>query len=149
MLEINVSQLLKSTIGTKRVVSIGDSVEVSGYGECQVNGQLQLMRTNRSILAQGKLNTVVAVSCARCLDTFFCPCEIEIEEEYYPITDVSTGIPLDEQAEPDDFVIDEHLVLDIGEAVRQYTLLAVPMKPLCRPDCPGIKLNDNFIKEQD
>jgi len=67
--------------------------------------------------------------------------ELNIEEEFYPISDVTTGSMLDEPAEIDDFIIDEHLILDLSEAVRQYALLAIPMKPLCRADCQGIKLN--------
>ena len=29
-------------------------------------------------------------------------------------------------------------VLDLSEAVRQYALLALPMKPLCQEDCAGL-----------
>jgi len=36
------------------------------------------------------------------------------------------------------FTIDEHQVIDLTEAVRQYALMAVPMKPLCREDCAGL-----------
>jgi uncharacterized protein len=64
---------------------------------------------------------------------------LNVEEEYFPITDVNTGVPLPEpEEEPEVFVIDEYLILDLSEAVRQYALMAVPMKPLCRPECPGI-----------
>ena len=34
--------------------------------------------------------------------------------------------------------IDEHNILDLAEAVRQYALLAMPMKPLCRENCVGL-----------
>jgi uncharacterized protein len=42
---------------------------------------------------------------------------------------------------PDDpgcFTIDEHHILDLTEAIRQYTVLAVPMKPLCNENCAGL-----------
>ncbi|MBA7688765.1 hypothetical protein ES703_97254 [subsurface metagenome] len=40
--------------------------------------------------------------------------------------------------EPGCFTIDEHHILDLTEAIRQYALLAIPMKPLCRGDCAGL-----------
>ena len=141
MLEINVSQLLKGAIGTEKVVPVSGSVDITGYGEGFVEGKVKLMRTNRSILVKGKLHTRVLATCVRCLENYDCPLELNIEEEYYPMTDVNTGVPVPEPEEPDSFIIDEHLILDLSEAVRQYAILAVPMKPLCRPDCPGIKLN--------
>jgi len=141
MLEINVAQLLKSSIGTERIVPVSDCVDVTDYGKSNVIGSVKLMRTNRSVLVQGTLCTCIQVNCARCLESYSYPLELSIEEEYFPITDVTTGSTLDEPEEVDDFTIDEHLVLDLSEAVRQYVLLAIPMKPLCRADCPGIKLH--------
>lgn len=138
MLEINVSQMLKGPIGTEKIAPVSGSVDITGYGKNAVEGKVKLTRTNRSILVKGTLQTCVQISCARCLEGFACPLTLNIEEEYFPMTDVNTGVPLPEPDEPGSFVIDEHLILDLSEAVRQYALLAVPMKPLCQPDCPGI-----------
>jgi uncharacterized protein len=138
MLEINVAQMLKGSIGTEKIVPVSGSVEITGFGESTVDGKLKLTRTNRSILVQGTLQAQVKAICARCLTAFDCPLELKIEEEYFPMTDVNSGIPVPEPEEPDSFLIDEHLILDLSEAVRQYALMAVPMKPLCQPDCPGI-----------
>ena len=140
MLEINVSQMLKGSIGTERVVPVSGSVDITGYGKSEVEGEVKLTRTNRSILVKGALRTRIHAICARCLEEFDCPVTLNVEEEYFPITDVSSGIPLPEPDEPGSFVIDEHMILDLSEAVRQYALMAVPMKPLCQPDCPGIQV---------
>jgi uncharacterized protein len=40
--------------------------------------------------------------------------------------------------EPGCFTIDEYHVIDLTEAIRQYTLLALPMKLLCREVCAGL-----------
>jgi len=138
MLEINVSQMLKGSIGTEKVVTVNGTVDITGFGESVVEGNVRLTRTNRSILVRGTLKTAVEVSCARCLADFSCPLTLNIEEEYFPMTDVNTGVPLPEPEEPGSFIIDEHLILDLSEAVRQYALMAIPMKPLCRQDCTGI-----------
>ena len=138
MLEINVAQMLKGPIGTEKIVPVNGRLDITGYGECSVEGKVKLTRTNRSVLAQGILHTCVQTNCARCLVEFKCPLELSIEEEYFPMIDVNSGVPLPEPEEPGSFMIDEHLILDLAEAVRQYTLMAAPMKPLCRSDCPGI-----------
>ena len=52
--------------------------------------------------------------------------------------DINSGTPLEIPEEPDSFIIDEHHILDLKEAIRQNALLAVPMKPLCRADCAGL-----------
>ncbi|RJO61747.1 MAG: DUF177 domain-containing protein [Dehalococcoidia bacterium] len=138
MLEINVAQMLKGTIGTEKIVPVSGSVDITGYGESPVEGKVRFIRTNRSILVKGTLETRVQANCARCIEGFDCPLTLNIEEEYFPMTDVNSGVPLPEPEEPGYFVIDEHLILDLSEAVRQYALMAIPMKPLCRPECPGI-----------
>ncbi len=139
MLEINVSQILKGTIGTQKSVQVSGEVEITGFGAAHAEGSVKLTRTNRSILVKGTLKTSVKAECARCLEPYDCPLVLNIEEEYFPVADVNTGAPLPEpDEEPGAFVIDEHLILDLSEAVRQYTLMAVPMKPLCRTECPGI-----------
>jgi uncharacterized protein len=141
MLEINVAQMLKGSIGTDKTVPVDGCVDITGFGEAPVQGKLKLTRTNRSILVQGSLNTTVRVTCARCLEEVDCPLVLNIEEEYFPMTDVNSGVPLPEPEESGAFIIDEHLILDLAEAVRQYALMAIPMKPLCRPECPGISIN--------
>jgi len=69
---------------------------------------------------------------------FSCPLTLNIEEEYFPTTDVATGVPVSLPDEPGCFTIDEHNILDLTEAIRQYALLVTPMKPLCREDCVGL-----------
>jgi uncharacterized protein len=117
-------------------------MENSGHG-AQAQGWVRLTRTNRSILVTGKLQLATDVVCARCLSTFVCPLELDIEEEYFPRLDITSGTPLPSPEEPSSFTIDEHQILDLTEAARQYAVMAIPMKPLCRPDCPGLRQDWN------
>jgi uncharacterized protein len=50
-------------------------------------------------------------------------------------TGTAVAVP-DENAEA--FRLDERHLLDIREALRQYIIAQMPMKPLCRPDCKGL-----------
>ncbi len=136
-MRINVSQQLKASIGSIRNYEVSEIVNVAG-GKSMVQGEVKLMRTNRSILAKGTLHTEVEVTCSRCLGLFSCPLTLNIEEEYFPITDVVSGASSSLPEEPGYFTIDEHHILDLTEAIRQYALLAIPMKPLCHGDCAGL-----------
>lgn len=138
-MEINVSQQLKAHIGNKREYEVEANTDILGMGiSSLVKGKVKLTRTNRGILVQGTLHTTVPIECSRCLKTFNYALDFDIEEEYFPVIDVNSGVPVDIPEEPGSFTIDEHHILDLREAIRQNALLAVTMKPLCREDCAGL-----------
>ena len=137
MLQINVSQLLKSFVGTTRDYMINETVDIAGDGH-PVRGELRLLRTHRGILAKGVLQTEVELTCGRCLTPFSQAVSLTMEDEYIPAVDVTSGAPLPATDDPSTFTIDERHILDLTEAIRQYTLLATPMKPLCRENCAGL-----------
>jgi len=136
-MQINVSQLLKESIGSTRKYEVNETNDVAGGGRV-VQGEVKLVRTDRGILVKGTLQTVIEVTCGRCLSFFNCPVALNIEEEYFPTTDVVSGAWLPLPEEPSYFTIDERYVLDLTEAIRQYMMLAIPMKPLCHEDCAGL-----------
>ncbi len=136
-MQINVSQQLKASIGSIRNYEVSEVIDIAGSNS-MVQGEVRLMRTDRAILAKGTLHTEVQVTCSRCLSLFSCPLALSIEEEYFPITDVVSGASLSLPEEPGCFTIDERHILDLTEAIRQYVLLAIPMKPLCGEDCAGL-----------
>ena len=136
-MSINVSQQLKESIGSVRNYEVSEVVDIAGGGNL-VQGELRLMRTDRGILAKGTLHTELEVTCSRCLSLFNCPLALNIEEEYFPTVDVVTGAWLPVPDEPGCFAIDEHHTLDLTDAMCQYALLAIPMKPLCSDNCAGL-----------
>jgi uncharacterized protein len=139
-LQVNVSQLLKSPIGTSRRLYVDDILSISHDKSSKIIGELNLIKTNRSVLVSGSLQTKIAVECCRCLVEFDYPVCFKIEEEYYPTIDIINGMKLPPQEKSEDnFIISDHHEIDISEAVRQYALLALPMKALCRNECPGIQ----------
>jgi uncharacterized protein len=138
-MEINVSQQLKAPIGNVREYEIEDVADILGDGlKTEIKGRVKLTRTNRGILAHGTFTTRLPLDCSRCLKTFKSPLTISIEEEFFPVIDVNSGTPLEIPDDPGSFMIDEHHILDLREAIRQNALLAIPMKPLCREVCAGL-----------
>ena len=141
-MQINVAQLLKANTGTSQDYEVNDIIDVFGDGRGRVvRGQVRLLRTRRGILVKGVLNAEVELACSRCLSLFNYPVTLNIEEEYIPTVDVDSGAPLPLPEEPDSFTIDEHQYIDLTEAIGQYTVLAIPIKPLCREGCAGLCQN--------
>jgi uncharacterized protein len=139
VMQVNVAQLLKGNIGSVRDYDVDGTIDVTGNGNASpVKGKLSLTRTDRSILVRGVVDSEVELTCSRCLNQFSCPLKLNIEEEYFPTTDVNSGASLPSSGDPDRFTIDERHVLDLTEALRQSAVLAIPMKPLCREDCAGL-----------
>jgi len=134
---INVVQLLKEPVGSSQSHDLSGTIgeEVEGF----VEGKAKLIHSSRGVLVQCKLNAEVKLICSRCLDTFLCPISFTAEEEFLPISDVPGDLARSSPEQSEGFTIDNKNRLDLSELIRQYTLLNLPMKPLCRPDCPGIK----------
>jgi uncharacterized protein len=138
-MELNVSQLLQEPVGSTREYKFDEAVDIIGDGkEYKVQGECGLLRTRRSILVKCALSSEVELTCSRCLSRFRHPLKISFEEEFLPTIDVTSGMPLPQTDEAGAFTIDERHIMDLTEPARQYALMAVPMKPLCKADCAGL-----------
>lgn len=142
-LTYNVAQLLRDTVGAYRNVEASADLgeltpELEGAGDAVLSGALRLMHTNTGILVQGRLRTLMQVSCARCLEPVAVPLEITVEEVFSPTIDILTGKSITPEEEDQALWIDEHHILDLSEVVRQDVLLAAPMSVICRDDCHGL-----------
>ena len=137
---INVTHLLKEPVGSSQSHDISGisgiiGEEVEGF----VEGKVKVIRISKGVFVQCKLNAEVKLICSRCLDAFLCPISFSAEEEFLPISDVSDDLAPSSLEQSEEFTIDDKNILDLGELIRQYVLLNLPVKPLCRPDCPGMK----------
>lgn len=128
--------MIREAIGSTRTYRI-DETAYAGSNN-QVQGEVRLTRTDRGILAQGVLHTEVELTCSRCLGQFNSPLTLDIEDEYYPTTDILSGAPLPLPEDSGCFIINEHHIIDLTEAIRQYVLVVTPMKPLCGEECAGL-----------
>lgn len=141
MIGFNVSQLLKSGVGTTRRVEVDeldDSLKADLGLVSPTRGSLRLLRTPDGILVTGALEHDIEDTCSRCLEPFVRHETLNIDEEFRPVVDVSTGIPLAESGDPDAFKLNSQHELDLDEAIRQYTILERPLNSLCREDCRGL-----------
>jgi uncharacterized protein len=137
----NVAGLLIDEPGAERLldvidarIDLGDELRLAE----PIAGRVRLVRTNRGILATADLRTALDLECSRCLREVVLPVDIRFQEEYLPTLDLATGRPLPTDDEPDVLRLTDHHEIDLEPSVRDAILLAEPIAPVCRPDCPGL-----------
>lgn len=138
---LNVAQLLISDVGTTRRFVVDEIRQPFGetvHAVLPIRGTAQFVRTNQGILGQGKFSTAVDLECCRCLESYVENLTIEFVEEFIPVVDVTTGAPANIPREDGTFTISDKHELDLEPAIREYGLLALPMKPLCQANCAGL-----------
>jgi uncharacterized protein len=86
-------------------------------------------------LLRGTLRGELLVTCARCLEP--APIEVEAPLAVSFVEHLQTDDEEPEEAQ-DDVIVIEHGTIDLGRPIRDEILLAIPMSPVCRPDCAGI-----------
>jgi uncharacterized protein len=133
----NVSGLVQEGIGATRTVDVEGTIQVEGHAPERVAGIAELLRTKTGVLVRAHLSLVEPEVCSRCLKPLEETIRIDFEEEFQSTVDVRSG-EIMEDRDPDAFTIDEHHMLDLTEAVRQYREVSGEMAPLCRPDCRGL-----------
>jgi len=101
-----------------------------------VMAKVTITNTGSFYLVCGEAATVVQLECSRCLRPYRWQLCAPLEEEFYPVAE-SRG----KTAATDLFAQQETFhgdVIDLTEAVREQLILGLPVKTLCREDCPGL-----------
>lgn len=98
-----------------------------------VDLDLQLQSVSEGVLVTGTVGAATQGECARCLEPVTGQIEVELTELFaYPnsTTDATT--------DEDDLgrVVDDQV--DLEQVIVDAIGLALPLAPLCRPDCPGL-----------
>lgn len=94
---------------------------------------VRLESVTEGVYVSGTVTADLVGECSRCLDELTDDVVVEIAELFaYPdsVTDETT----DSDELPR--VIDD--LVDVEQTVRDAVVLALPLAPLCRPDCPGL-----------
>jgi len=138
-MQLNVLSQLRQSIGTVATLSLDEPiVRLDEVTLRCLTGSLTLLRTDRGLLASFEGTSYVRERCARCLAETDCEVDIRFIEEFVPVTDATTGARISIAHDEDTYRIGPAFVLDLRDALREYLLIAEPLKPLCRPDCAGL-----------
>ena len=96
-----------------------------------VEVELRLEAVMEGVLASGRAEVTLSGECARCLEPLEDDLEVTLQELYvYPESD----------AEEDEASRLEGELLDLEPVLRDAVVLALPFRPVCTPDCPGLCL---------
>ncbi len=97
---------------------------------------LHVARDGNDVLVTGDIDATVPLSCSRCCETFPLRAHADVDARFIPRP--ATGEALELGADDLDLDFYDHDELNVGALVETETTLALPMKPLCRPDCRGL-----------
>jgi uncharacterized protein len=98
-----------------------------------VDLDLRLEAVAEGVLVSGTAAAIAVGQCSRCLVDLTEPVVARLRELYaYP--DSTTAATTDDDELPR--LVDD--LVDLEPLVRDEVVLALPMAPLCRPDCPGL-----------
>jgi uncharacterized protein len=93
---------------------------------------LRFEAVSEGVLVTGSAVAPLKGECARCLDPVASTMEVSFQELYL----YESGAA-DEEADVEERFLDGDL-LDLEPAFRDAVVLALPLSPLCREDCPGL-----------
>jgi len=132
-LKFNVAQLLRETIGVRRDHTFSEqSLPLDdGLTLRDIVGHVRFTRTMSGVVAHITVHGLVRLTCVRSLEEFDQEINLDVEDEFHSVIDVISGVALPKPAEEDPFFLDMSHLADIGEAIREYTLLELPINPVC------------------
>ena len=103
-----------------------------------VDLDVEIYKDATKVRVTGRVATRLQLDCGRCLEPFDIPLDAAFDVLLLPAV-ANAGAGEQEVADEDlgvSFYKDE--TLDLAELMREQFYLALPMKPLCRPDCKGL-----------
>jgi uncharacterized protein len=130
-LRLNVGFIIHQTVGYSREfpfefpsILVPPDTRLS-----DLNGLARVTRTAQGLLMQVKMQATAPAECVRCLTEFPQLLEMDTTDLYAftPNSVTESGLILPENGK-----------IDLSPVVRDEMLLAMPIGPLCRPDCKGL-----------
>jgi uncharacterized protein len=134
LLSVDVSELLRRPGATQHISLSTDLDGLAGEMArvregSSLNLDLHLDALVDGIHASGELTGELAELCSRCLRTIQGEVRVDLDELFlYPSEETDDG---------DAYAISEDSI-DLEPLVRDAVILALPLNPLCRPDCKGL-----------
>lgn len=103
-----------------------------------VLGEISISLNESGVRVSGKVQTLLKLSCHRCLRSYFHIMVVELDERFVYASLLET--PRERELRGDDFVevIPKDGIIDISDVIRQALTLATPTYCLCGDECPGL-----------
>ena len=128
---LNVGFIVHQEVGYKREFPFEfEQVQVSKDLDLRdFMGAASIGRTQQGLILQGKFSAQITLERVRCLNEFEKQLNFDLTELYAfsekSITDSELLLPDDAH-------------IDLQPLIREYALLDIPIKPICKPTCKGL-----------
>ena len=141
MLKFDLAELLR-TPGMRLVYEIYEQPYTDDDVDyvAPITGKVSVTNTGTMVLVRGPIDTTIELECSRCLDPVRAAIHADLEEEF----DIEV-VESVAHRDPKVLVVEEEIgrvfdgqTLCLDVLIRQAALLAAPLQPLCREQCPGI-----------
>ncbi len=118
--------------------------EINGINAIKpVTGNLTLTLNSTGVRIKGIISTILKLTCVRCLNTYFFPIKVTINENL--IFNLVTDNAKDRELLKNDFVenIPVDNQIDLSDIIYQSVILTSPTQNICTSDCQGITSGSN------
>ena len=106
-----------------------DEVKLEDLILRQFSGAAQVGRTPQGLILTGAFESNTDLECVRCLKPYS-------HHLVWNFTELYSFVH--KAVNESDLIIPEDAQIDLAEMLREYALLEVPIKPICKPDCKGL-----------
>jgi len=132
-LRLNVGFIIHETAGYFRDFPFEvDSIRLSEDLELrQLIGTVRVTRAAQGLLVQVKMKAAVSAECVRCLEMFDQPLLVDYSDLYAfnPNSLTESGLRVPDTGK-----------IDLAPILREEMILAIPISPVCEPNCKGLCL---------
>jgi uncharacterized protein len=129
-LRLNVGYLYNKSIGTIREIPFDvGQFTIDDLTFKNLHSLVRISRTREGLLLQVEAEAEIKTVCVRCLEEFYLPVAVEFEELYqFP----------SRYREETDLLLPDDGYIDLAPLLREYLILALPIKRLCEENCLGL-----------
>lgn len=122
--------MINKAIGTSREIPVDtEKIELDDILVRNLTSLVRISRTREGLLLQVNAEAEIHTTCARCLEEFFLLVSVSFEELYqFP----------SRHREEMDLILPADGFIDLEPLYREYFILDMPIKRLCKPDCKGL-----------
>jgi uncharacterized protein len=105
-------------------IKVGDDLELRN-----LSGLINISRTPQGLLVTGNFSGETTLECVRCLTSFNHSLSWEMTDLYaFRQKSVSES----------GLIVPEDAQIDLQPLIREYSLLEIPINPICKPACKGL-----------
>jgi len=128
---LNVGFIVHEEVGYKHEFSFDyDNIQISDDLELRnFEGIVTIGRTPQGLIVQAEFSAETTLECDRCLNDF----EQELNWDFAELFAFN-----EKSVSESDLLLPKDQQIDLQPLIREYALLEIPTKPVCKPTCKGL-----------